>query len=135
MEKRLSEEDIHKIISLIHFWNDNHKFTWPSLVESIEVNIGIKYSRQALSKHKLIADAFAAKKIDLKREKKVDISRSTIDSEQRILILEQTVERLKKENQALVDQFVRWLYNISLAIKLPITEADLNQPLPVNKRK
>lgn len=136
MAKHLRDTDIEKIVKLIDVW-DHKKLTWPLLVESISVNLGLKYSRQTLYKYKLITDAFEIRKQSLREKAGVDPifkSKQMQDAANTIEELKLKILRLEKQNNDLLEQFLRWLYNVSHATRLPITIDDLNKPLPENKR-
>jgi len=136
MPKHLQDSDIEDIVKLIDFW-DKEKLTWPLLVESVSDNLGLKYSRQTLCKYKLISDAFEIRKQFLRENAGVDPvfkSKQMQDAANKIEELKLKIARLEKQNNDLLEQFLRWLYNVSHATRLPISIDDLNKPLPENKR-
>lgn len=136
MGKHLTDDIVYQIVGIIDSWN-NEKLTWPLLVQYLGVNLGLKYSRQTLCKHKLIADAFQIRKQFLREKVGVDPifkSKQMQDAANTIEELKLKISRLEKQNNDLLEQFLRWLYNVSHATRLPITIDDLNKPLPENKR-
>lgn len=134
--KHLNEESISKIIKLIELWDDT-KISWPALCDSVEINIGTRYTRQCLSKYKLICDAFNIRKINLKENAGVDPvykTKQMQDAVLKIQRLEQKIERLEKQNNDLLVQFNRWLYNATHSTRHPMSVEDLNKALTNNQR-
>lgn len=124
--KNLTDSDIEDIIGILDGWSG--KLTWDLLVEAIEKRKTAKYTRQALFNHERIKAAFQSiKKSPAKAPKKfastpeLQAAMDTIDR------LSSANERLKLENNLLLEQFVRWSYN---AHTRGLSEGFLNQPLP-----
>lgn len=127
--KNLSDEDIARIVGILDGWSG--RLTWQSLLDAVERHLFTRYTRQALHKHTRIQQAFeqrkaglAAKRGHLRKVEAVPEMQIAMD---RILRLEAELERVYRENNCLLEQFVRWSYNASLRG----LDADyLNSPLP-----
>jgi len=111
------------------------KLTWETLIAKIELNIGCRYSRQALDRHARIKLAYQTTKERL-AEKPRARPLTTAQAQKRINDYERLVAenmRLQKENESLLEQFVRWAYNATLH---GLSEELLDVPLPrVNRRQ
>ncbi|NDV13002.1 hypothetical protein [Crenobacter caeni] len=130
MAKHLTDRDIGIIINQIDSVRD--KLTWNGLCDAVEPLIGTRPTRQTLNAHERIKTAFALKK-DLLRDGFHPSKRpaSLAIAEQRIRRLESENERLRRENELLLQRFVVWQYN---AYKNGMTPAKLDAPLPVIDR-
>jgi hypothetical protein len=129
MAKHITDQDIEKIVSLIDQWNDDVKFSWNNLCQLALKRHSISSARQTLEKYSRIKSAFNDKKENLrvngKRKEKVPPSLSI--AAKRIANLEAENDRLKKEQERLLAQFVVWQYN---AYTLGVTMDKLNSPIP-----
>jgi len=129
MAKHLTDSDIEKLVSLIDQWNDDVKFTWDNLCKLALKRYSISSARQTLEKYSRIKSAFNDKKENLrvngKRKEKIPASLSI--AAKRIANLEAENERLKKEQERLLTQFVVWQYN---ADAHGLSMDKLNHPLP-----
>jgi len=130
--KNLDDQLICEIVEILDGWSED--LTWEGLVESVYRRLGQRYTRQALHKHERIKQAFTLRKRVLTNNqgtvKKVadPVLQLTLD---RLARVESENERLKRENAALLEQFVRWTYNAGLK---GLTLDILNLPLPVINR-
>lgn len=127
--KNIDEQVIDQIISILDGWSG--KLSWELLIDAISGRIYSHYTRQALSKHARIKNAFAVRKKKLSgsdnQQHKIDSFSPELQlSMQRISRLEAEVERLKSENNNLLEQFFRWAYN---AHTRGLDKDFLNQPL------
>lgn len=130
MAKHLTEVDLEKILHKMDGWEG--RLTWEALCDSLLPLIGTRPTRQTLSSHIKLQEAFQHKKgrRDLSNEKtKVPPSLSV--ASQRIKRLEEENARLRNENEALLEQFVIWQYN---AYCHGLTEQQLIAPLPKARR-
>ena len=132
--KNLDDQLIREIVELLDGWSND--LTWDGLVEAVDRRLGQRYTRQALNRHERIKQAFTVRKMALASGrgavKKVadPVLQLSLD---RLARVEAEKERLKRENAALLEQFVRWTYNAGLK---GLTLDVLNQPLPaVNRRQ
>lgn len=132
--KNIDEQAIEKIISILDGWTG--KLSWELLIDAISGRIYSRYTRQALSKHDRIKQAFALRKKKLSgsdnQQHKIDSSSPELKlSMQYINRLEVEIERLKLENNNLLEQFLRWAYN---AHTRGLDQDFLNQPLGLVQR-
>lgn len=125
MAKHLTTKDINRIKSTIQTWNG--KLTWDSLCESVKPHIGKKPTRQSLSMHKDIVNAYLLKKEKLKHEENSLKKPANLRiAAQRIKNLEAENEILKKQNTRYKEQFTLWQYN---SYKYGLKPHQLNEPL------
>lgn len=127
--KNLSDDDIQLIVNILDGWSG--KLTWPLVIEAVERRLHSRYTRQALYKHDRIAAAVELARKALGRAKgpvgrtsKSPVLQLALD---RIERLKRENQRLEAENNRLLEQFARWVYNASLR---NLDEAFLNQALP-----
>lgn len=126
MAKHLTARDIDLLISLIDGWNG--KLTWDALCDEAEGLIGTRPTRQTLNAHARIKSAFGDKKSQLKTGfRPTKRPESLAIAEQRIHRLESENQRLKAENNRLLERFIRWQYN---AQKHSLSQAALDMDLP-----
>ena len=131
--RNLDDDSIEKIVQILDGWNG--KLTWDLLIIQIEKVIHNKYTRQALDKHGRIKVAYNLRKVALGKPDRKVIENKSPEMQaamQRIARLEAENERLKLENNSLLNQFIRWAYN---AHSRGLDQAFLNNPLPSNSRK
>lgn len=126
MAKHLTARDIDLLIGLIDGWNG--KLTWEALCDETGALIGTRPTRQTLNAHARIKSAFGDKKAQQKAGfKSTKRPESLAIAEQRINRLESENQRLKAENNRLLERFVRWQYN---AQKRGLSLASLDASLP-----
>lgn len=112
--RNLDDSAIEKIVQILDGWTG--KLSWELFIVQIEKVTHNLYTRQALNKRGRIKDAFTARKAVLGgRDRKLFENKSPEMQLglQRIARLEAENERLKNENNTLLNQFVRWAYNAS----------------------
>jgi|APMI01.1.fsa_nt_gi hypothetical protein len=129
----LSDELILAIVRILDSWVE--KLTWEALAEQIEKQLGVRYTRQALDRHARIKLAYQATKERLSAVPSSNKPLTKIQIQKRLadyykLLAE--VARLEKENEALLNQFVRWTYNASIR---GLTVNELNAPMPRAERR
>jgi len=129
MAKHITDKDIEKVVSLIDQWDDEKKFTWDSLCGLALKRYSITATRQTLQGYSRIKSAYSDKKKDLRDngKRKLKVPPSLNIAAKRIATLEAENNRLKKEQERLLAQFVVWQYN---AYAHGITMDELNRPLP-----
>lgn len=126
--KNLDDQMVRRIVEILDGWSDS--LTWDGLVDAIDRRLGQRYTRQTLDKHERIKQAFKARKTALASgggaTKKVadPVLQMSLD---RLARVEAENDRLKRENAALLEQFVRWTYNAGLK---GLSADILNQPMP-----
>jgi hypothetical protein len=127
--KNLSDDDVAKIVAILDGWSG--PLRWELLIEEVERRLFARYTRQALHKHGRIKDAFAGRKEALAaapgRPRKFASSPELQLALDHIDKLTGENQRLKAENDRLLEQFVRWAYNASTR---NLDEAFLSRPLP-----
>jgi hypothetical protein len=127
--KNLAENDIAEIVSILDGWTG--ALTWELLIESIRQRRGQEYTRQGLHRHVRLRDAFRLRKAILSETEAFSPNRpDSIELQvelERNARLEGEVQRLKMENNHLLEQFARWAYNAHMR---GLDEAFLNRPLP-----
>lgn len=131
MHRRLRDKDIETVVSLLDGWSG--PLTWDKLIFSIEIRLNLRVTRQALDRHKRIADAFKVTKRRLRAatDDGKTVSLEMRKMQERLSRLESENERLKMENNNLLEQFRRWSYN---AHTKGLDEMFLNQSLPPVER-
>jgi hypothetical protein len=135
MAKHLTEDDVEKVVGLLDAWDG--KLTWDRLVEESGAEIGHKTTRQTLTSFERIYDAFTFKKKGGRGSAKwapdnVPKPQSLKIATERIIKLTNENERLKREAEGLMEQFVIWQYNAHIH---KLTEEQLNKPLPAIDRE
>jgi hypothetical protein len=126
--KNLDDRTIEQIVQILDGWSG--KLTWEALIEEVSLRLRTRYTRQALHNHVRIKEAFASRKKALTGRDREEIEAESPELQhalQRIARLEVENERLKRENNNLLEQFARWAYNASTRA---LDEKFLNQTLP-----
>lgn len=129
----LTEERVKSVVDILDGWSG--KLTWDLLLDAVEKSTGFRYSRFTFAEYPEIANAFSLRKDMLRGTWKGE--RSQPRDERVRAALEQVerykakAERLEKENQLLLEQFVTWATN---AERKGVTMAMLNAPLPKPER-
>lgn len=128
--RNLSPVDVDLIVGILDGWSE--PLSWQGLIDSIEQRLFCSYTRQALSKHERIAQAFQLSKARLAeagtaRGSKKKLTPTEQALSERLTRREAEVTRLKAENQRLLEKHVLWLYNAQVR---GLTTAELEQPLP-----
>lgn len=128
MSKQLRDQDIETVVKVLDGWSG--KLTWDKLVEAVWKRLKTRYTRQALNGHERIKRAFTARKKELgsspKPEPETTASPELKNALNLIATLEAKVRRLERENQQILEQFVRWAHNAKVK---GLTVELLNRPL------
>lgn len=125
MAKHITEEDVSNVLKLLDGWQ--YELTWELLVKACEEKLGLVTTRQALSRKERIKSAFNSSKKSMKVEGKHFARPNSINiAHDRIERLARENTRLKAENEALLERFVRWQANAS---NRGITKEQLDRPL------
>ncbi|EKG6871854.1 hypothetical protein, partial [Klebsiella pneumoniae] len=101
MSKKFNKEDIEFVLDKINGWEGD--LTWVSLCDSVEDHFGKKPTRQALSRHTVIAYAYQQKK----RTKGETVKH--IKSPQSLAYASNKISKLETENSRLVSENNRLL--------------------------
>ncbi|EEN4183951.1 hypothetical protein GJZ34_22545, partial [Salmonella enterica] len=110
MAKHLNRSEIKAIKHIILTWDG--KITWSDLCESVYKNLNRTITRQSLSAHDEVVEAYRTKK-NLSNLKKSGLKKPanlTIAAQQ-IINLKAENEMLKKQNNRYKEQFSYWQYN------------------------
>ncbi|KFX20076.1 hypothetical protein [Pectobacterium betavasculorum] len=124
MAKHLNRSEIKVIKHIILTWDG--KITWSNLCESVYKNLNRTITRQSLSAHDEVVEAYRTKK-NLSNLKKSGLKKPanlTIAAQQ-IINLKAEIEMLKKQNNRYKEQFSYWQYN---AYRHGLTMEQLNRP-------
>lgn len=123
--RHLKDSDIEAIVELLDGWDGN--VTWKALCDACGPAIGFKPTRQTLNKFSRVVGAYKLAKERAKEGVKgLTIPPTLAMAAQRIDRLTREVERLERENTALLEQFVVWQYN---AFSHGLSQEDLNKGL------
>lgn len=126
--RNLDDGAIDQIVKILDGWS-SPKLTWELLIDQVLLRLRASYTRQALNNYTRIKVAFAARKKAIAGRDPKELKAKTPD-QQRIASLEAEVERLTKENNALLEQFNRWVYNGYLKQMDDRMRDFMNQALP-----
>lgn len=130
MGKHLSDRDIDKVIGVLDGWRD--ELTWEALCATCHNVIGTTPVRQTLYRIERIREAYLTAKERIRNGiEELPIPTSLRVASERIARLENENQRLKREQAALLNQFVVWQYNAHVK---GLTNVDLNRPLPTIDR-
>ncbi len=130
--RNLTPSAIEQVVSILDGWAG--KLTWDLLIVAVSRHLRSTYTRQALHKHERIRHAFTLRKqalMDSPVSKKAATPELQAAAD-RIARLEGENQRLRMENDRLLEQFVRWAYN---AFSRGLDEQFLSRPLPPTDRQ
>lgn len=129
----LNDDAIAVVVGILDGWTG--PLSWEDLICQVEVRLHARYTRQALHKHERIRQAFALRREFVADEPKPKrIVKGSLERQkdhERIARLTAENQRLEVENNRLLEQFARWLYNAWIR---GLDEGTLNQPLPETLR-
>lgn len=131
--KNITNADIERIVAILDGWSG--KLTWDLLIDSIKRHTKVVYTRQTLNNHARIKNAYSLRKDWLSKGTSLD-KRKLENPElqmaiEKITRLEGENQRLRMENDRILEKMVTWAYN---AHTRGLTEEFLSQPLPVVDR-
>lgn len=118
--RNLGDADIEAIVGMLDGWDG--KITWEFLIDAIEIRMRVRYTRQALSQHDTIKQAFQLMKGHLSGSPRTNDKALSFKGfsgaeaqafMERYGRMEAENARLKLENERLLEQFVVWAYNAS----------------------
>jgi hypothetical protein len=126
LAKHLRDQDIEQIVRLLDGWDK--MLTWELLCAACTSVTGIAPARQTLYRIVRIREAFKAAKERHRNGPKESATPGTMRiAMERIARLTVETQRLTRENNGLLEQFVVWQYNAHVR---GMSQADLNRPLP-----
>lgn len=127
--KNLTDGTIAQIAGVLDGWSG--PLSWDLFLDAVELHTGARYTRQALFRHARIAQAFSLRKSALETSGKAKDVEAIAPELQaalaRIARIEDENQRLRAENQLLLEQFAVWAYNAHMR---GLDEDYLSQPLP-----
>jgi hypothetical protein len=128
--RNLGPKEIDLVVGILDGWAD--ALSWNHLIDAIELRLLSRYTRQALSNHERICEAFRLAKTRLLEGRRAGAARKPKTPEEQALSArlarrDAEVIRLRAENQRLMERHVVWLYNAQVR---GISEVDLDRPLP-----
>lgn len=128
---KMTDLMINQSVLMLDGWAG--KLTWDLYLEVLSVEIGHRYTKAAMLRHDRIKEAWDHAKercrgADEGSAKPPEIA--LMNSRNREL--EERVERLTRENNRLLEQFVRWAHNAS---RRGMSLEELDRPLPYVKTK
>ena len=127
--KRLTDDAIDTAVRLLDGWSG--KLTWDVYLSVLAVDLGHRYTKAAMLRHSRVKLAWEAAK---SRVRKIEGSHGSVGlkmAQKRIDELTDRVERLKLENEQLLEQFLRWSYN---AYAAGLSPEELDRPLPPDRK-
>ncbi|KJG12890.1 hypothetical protein [Photobacterium iliopiscarium] len=130
MAKHLTDKDISNVVEVLDDWPTDSKLSWDRLVEAVEHEYKFKTTRQTLQKQNRIKTAFQEVKSLVSGKvpsNKPKLPPSLKVAAERLEKQQREIERLKRENQQLLEQFQVWLYN---AYRHGVTIDQMNESLP-----
>ena len=121
-------------------WSE--KLTWERFAERLAERLGEKsISRHTLLSYSSLVEAFNAKKDALRevanKPRAVESELSVEFAKKQIETLEAKVMQLERQNNLLLQQFVRWQHNLYMMPRVDMEKLNvqLDTPLPELKRK
>ena len=128
---KMTDATIETAVRILDEWQE--KLYWDSYLAELESQINHRYTKAAMLRQPRIKSAWNdAKARAFVTGESVHKGTALEQSNNKILKLENTVDRLTKENNQLLEQFVRWAHN---AARRGLTPFDLDKPLPTLNRK
>ncbi|WP_124671729.1 hypothetical protein [Burkholderia cepacia] len=123
----LTADRIDSIVGIIRSWEG--RLTWPALIKAVATQMRSTYTRQALYNQERIRVAFGVYRAssNINGIDKRPVSAALRASMERVQRLELENAELRKREELLLEQFVRWAYN---AATRGLSEEFLNRPLP-----
>jgi len=127
--KNLDPSGGELIVGLFDRWTG--PLSWERVIDAVEMRLFFRYTRQTLSGHHRIREAFVVCKERLANAPS-KLGGKPISPEHRALLerlarRDAEVMRLRAENQRLTEQFVVWIYNAHIR---GVSLSDLERPLP-----
>ena len=128
---KMTDLMINQSVLMLDGWAG--KLTWDLYLEALSVDIGHRYTKAAMLRHARIKDAWDHAK---ERCRGADDGSATLPEiaimNSRHRELEERVDRLTRENNRLLEQFVSWAHNAS---RRGMSLEELDRPLPYVKTK
>ena len=136
-KKIITEKTLPLALHELDKWSG--KLTWPRYAERLATVLGEeKISRHTLLSYPVLVEAFNDRKESLRGVAKAEPEDITLEfAKEQITTLEAKVQRLEKQNELLLAQFIRWQSNLNRmpGVDMKKLNENLDKPLPgVNRR-
>ncbi|TGV18581.1 hypothetical protein E5N72_00195 [Pseudoalteromonas sp. MEBiC 03607] len=128
----MTDKNIQVMVRIINEWN--HKLSMKALCENITKQLGLdkQISKKTLLENEDVSNAYYARKEWLRNNKYTTPKSNDLNLQNafdEIDKLRAELESTKAKNKALIEQFVRWQYNLYM---MSINMDQLNWELPQN---
>ena len=128
---KMTDATIETAVRILDGWQK--KLYWDSYLAELESEINHRYTKAAMLRQPRIKSAWNdAKARAFASGESVHKGTAIEQANDKISKLENTVNRLTRENNQLLEQFVRWAHN---SARRGLTPFDLDKPLPTLNRK
>ncbi|GIU31154.1 MULTISPECIES: hypothetical protein [Shewanella] len=136
-KKIITEKTLPVALHELDKWSG--KLTWNSFAAQLAKVLGEEsVSRHTLLSYPALVEAFNNRKDSLKEQLNSTEKDVTLEfAKEQISILEAKVERLEKQNESLLEQFVRWQHNAYMMpnVDMKVLNQRLDKPLPEVDRR
>jgi acyl-homoserine lactone acylase PvdQ len=136
-KKIITEKTLPLALHELDKWSG--KLTWNSFAAQLAKVLGEEsVSRHTLLSYPALVEAFNNRKDSLKDQLNSTEKDVTLEfAKEQISILEAKVERLEKQNESLLEQFVRWQHNAYMMpnVDMKVLNQRLDKPLPEVDRR
>lgn len=136
-KKIITEKTLPLALHELDKWSG--KLTWNSFAAQLAKVLGEEsVSRHTLLSYPALVEAFNNRKDSLKEALNSTEKDVTLEfAKEQISILEAKVERLEKQNESLLEQFVRWQHNAYMMpnVDMKVLNQRLDKPLPEVDRR
>ncbi|MBP6083747.1 MAG: hypothetical protein KA732_21120 [Providencia sp.] len=136
-KKIITEKTLPVALHELDKWSG--KLTWNSFAAQLAKVLGEEsVSRHTLLSYPALVEAFNNRKNSLKEPSNSTEKDVTLEfAKEQISILEAKVERLEKQNESLLEQFVRWQHNAYMMpnVDMKVLNQRLDKPLPEVDRR
>lgn len=129
---KMTDNTIEHAVRLLDGWSG--KLTWDAYLDALTLKINHRYTKAAMLRHQRIKISWNIAKLRVQDQLKPNAEKSLESelTEIKIKVLQDATERLTRENNQLLEQFVRWAHN---AASRGLTPYDLDKELPMINRK
>jgi hypothetical protein len=135
MSRQLTDDDVGSAVNILTSWHDT--ITWDTFLEVLSNVLGHGITRQAIhQRHPRIVDAFNNAKARSRENREIRKIKGEVTRHGDVALayqiqqnkdLQTKIKELKRENDDLMLQFLRWQYN---AATRGVTREILDLPLP-----
>jgi hypothetical protein len=135
MSRQLTDDDVEAAVNILTGWHDT--ITWDTFLKVLSNVLGHSITRQAIhQRHPRIVDAFNSAKARSRENREIRKIKGEVTRHGDVALayqiqqnkdLQTKIKELKRENDDLMHQFLRWQYN---AATRGVTREILDHPLP-----